>query len=125
MDYVGDYQWMNKIIQFKQPQPKKKQTRKHAPRELSITKQFEELNEQWHKNEREFTDLFNEYVPHEKKYWKEAFRIYKAQNKLLKKIATKTELKREIKEDIAKYEKGYKKQTGAFLRFIDAIKKLD
>ena len=116
---------MTKILPFKKPQPKKKQTKKHAPRELSITKQFEELNEQWHKNEREFTDLFNEYLPLEKKYWKEAFRIYKAQNKLLKKIATKAELKREIIEDIAKYEKGYKKQTGAFHRFIEAIKKLD
>ena len=116
---------MTKIIQFKKPEPKKKKPRKHGPRELSLTKRFEELNKQWHKNERAFTDLFQEYVPHEKKYFKEAFRIYKEQNKLLRKVATKTELKREIKQDIAKYEKAYKKQTGAFLKFIESIKKLD
>ena len=116
---------MTNIIPFQKPQPKKKTPRKHGPRELSITKKFDELNKQWHKNEREFTDLFNEYSPHEKKYLKESFRIYKEHNKLLKKVTTKTELKREIKQDIAKYEKAYKKQTGAFLRFIEAIKKLD
>ena len=116
---------MTKILPFKKPQPKKKIPRKHGPRELSLTKKFEELDKQWHQNEREYTDIWYEFKPHDRKYWKESFRIYKAQNKLLKKIATKTELKREIKEDIAKYEKGYKKQTGAFLRFIEAIKKLD
>ena len=116
---------MTKILPFQIPQPKKKTPRKHGPRELSITKKFDELNKRWHKNEREFTDLFNEYSPHEKKYLKESFRIYKEHNKLLKKVTTKTELKREIKQDIAKYEKAYKKQTGAFLRFIEAIKKLD
>ena len=116
---------MTKILPFKRPEPQKKKPRKHGPRELSLTKKFEELNKQWHKNERAFTDLFQEYVPHEKKYFKEAFRIYKEQNKLLRKVATKAELKRDIKEDIANYEKAYKKQTGAFLRFIEAIKKLD
>ena len=116
---------MTKILEFKKPDPKKKKPRKHSRRNLSISDKFEELNKQWHKNEREFTDLFQEYVPHEKKYFKEAFRIYKEQNKLLRKVATKTELKREIKQDIAKYEKAYKKQTGAFLRYIEAIKKLD
>ncbi len=44
---------MTKILQFKKPQPKKK-PRKHAPRELAIHKAFDELNEQWHKNEREY-----------------------------------------------------------------------
>ena len=55
---------MTKIIQFKQPEPKK-ETKKTRLR-FSLTKKFEELNKQWHKNERAFTDLFQEYVPHEK-----------------------------------------------------------
>ena len=32
---------MTKIIQFKKPEPKKKQTRRHAPRELFITRKLD------------------------------------------------------------------------------------
>ena len=116
---------MTKILEFKKPQLKKKKPRKHSRRNISITDKFDEINKRWHKNEREFTELFNEYLPHEKKYFKESLRIYKAQHLLLKKICTKTELKKFIREDIAKYKEAYKKQTGAFLRYIEAIKKLD
>ena len=80
---------MTKILEFKKPEPKKKKPRKHSRRNVSITDKFDELNKRWHKNEREFTDLFNEYLPHEKKYFKESLRIYK----VLKKFTFKTILK--------------------------------
>lgn len=35
---------MSKIIQFKQPKPKKKKIKKKGPRELSITKAFDKID---------------------------------------------------------------------------------
>lgn len=115
---------MTKILQFKKPQPKKK-VRKHAPRELAIHKAFDELNEQWHKNEREYTDIWYDFKPHDRKYWKEKTRIWKEHMKLLKKITTKEELKLEIQDDIAKYERDFRKQEQAYYKFIEALKKYD
>ena len=45
--------------------------------------------------------------------------------KLLKKITTKEELKLEIQDDIAKYERDFRKQEQAYYKFIEALKKYD
>ena len=44
---------MNKIIEFK-PKKKKAPVRKHARRGLSIIDKFNEINKQWHENEKNF-----------------------------------------------------------------------
>ena len=116
---------MSKIIQFKQPKPKKKKIKKKGPRELSITKAFDKIDERWHKNEKEYTDIWRDFSPHDKRYWREKLSIWKARLKLLKKITTKTELKREIKTNITNYEKDFRAQIGAYHRFISALKKYD
>jgi len=116
---------MTKILPFKRPEPKKKETRKHGPRELSLTKAFDELGKRWHKNEREYTDIWYDFKPYDRKYWKEKTSIWKAHLKLLKKITTKAEFKREIKADIAKYERDFRKQESAYFKFIESLKKYD
>ena len=74
---------MNKIIEFK-PKKKKAPVRRNARRGLSIIDKFKEINKQWHENEKKFMPYWNDFKGPERKYWKEAFRIYRAQNKLLR-----------------------------------------
>ena len=45
--------------------------------------------------------------------------------KLLKRITTKEELNIEIQDDIAKYERDFRKQEGAYFKFIETLKKYD
>lgn len=115
---------MTKIIEFK-PKKKKTPVRRHARRGLSIIDKFEEINKQWHANEKNFMPYWNDFKGPERKYWSEAFRIYKAQNKLLRLISTKTELKKQIKDDLKRYEKNFIKQNRGYYKFIESIKKLD
>ena len=115
---------MTNIIPFKKPK-KKTTAKKTTEREFAFFDKFEELDKAWHKNEKTFTDIFNTYKEHEKKYWYEALRIYKIHHKQIKKISTKAEFKKMTKEDVAKYEKAFTKQNGAFYRFLTSIKKLD
>ncbi len=115
---------MAKIIELK-PKKKKAPVRKHARRGLSIIDKFNEINKQWHENEKNFMPHWNTFKGPERKYWKEAFRIYRAQNKLLRLISTKTELKKQIKDDLRRYENNFIKQNKGYYKFIESIKKLD
>ena len=115
---------MTKIIEFK-PKKKKAPVRRNARRGLSIIDKFEEINKQWHENEKKFMPHWNDFKGPERKYWKEAFRIYRAQNKLLRLIATKTELKKQIKDDLLRYEKNFIRQNKGYYKFIESIKKLN
>ena len=115
---------MTKIIEFK-PKKKKVPVRRNARRGLSIIDKFKEINKQWHENEKKFMPHWNDFKGPERNYWKEAFRIYRTQNKLLRLIATKTELKKQIKDDLLRYEKNFIKQNKGYYKFIESIKKLD
>ena len=115
---------MAKIIELK-PKKKKSPKRKHARRGLSIIDKFNEINKQWHENEKNFMPYWNTFKGPERKYWREAFRIYRAQNKLLRLISTKKKKKKQIKDDLSRYEKNFIKQNKGYYKFIESIKKLD
>ena len=65
---------MTNIIPFKKPK-KKTTAKKTTEREFAFFDKFEELDKAWHKNEKTFTDIFNTYKEHEKKYWDEALKL--------------------------------------------------
>ncbi len=115
---------MAKIIELK-PKKKKAPVRRNGRRGLSIIDKFEEINRQWNENDKKIIPHWNNFKGPERNYWKNAIRIYRAQNKLLRLISTKTELKKQIKDDLRRYENNFIKQNKGYYKFIESIKKLD